>query len=127
MDDIASRPFSRAEMEAMRRASASEESIFGEFIERFRRVFRRIPFAEDIATVYCCATDPSTSPRVRIVLAGAIAYFLLPFDGIADFIPGLGFTDDAAVLAASIAAVKGAILPKHRERAKTMLADIDTL
>ncbi len=127
MDDLIARPFSRAEMEAMRRASASEESVFGEFREMFRRVFKRVPFAEDIATVYYCATDPSTAPRVRFILAGALAYFVLPLDGIADFIPMLGFTDDAAVLATAIAAVRGAILPKHRERAKTALADIDQL
>ncbi len=127
MDDLVSNPFSRAEMEAMRRASAAEESVFGEFRERFRRVFKRIPFAEDLATVYYCATDPATPGRVRVILAGALAYFVLPVDGIADFIPVLGFTDDAAVLATAIATVRNNILPKHRERAKTALSDIEYL
>ena len=36
----------------------------------------------------------------------AIAYFLLPFDLIPDFIPGAGYVDDAAVIAWVIASVK---------------------
>jgi uncharacterized membrane protein YkvA (DUF1232 family) len=127
MDDVINQPFSRSEMEAMRRASASEESVFGEFRDVFRRVFKRVPFAEDLATVYYCAVDPATPGRVRLVLAGALAYFVLPLDAVADFIPLLGFTDDAAVLATAIATVRQAILPKHRESAKTALADIDQL
>jgi uncharacterized membrane protein YkvA (DUF1232 family) len=127
MNDIVNSPFTRAEMEAMRRSAAEEESVFGEFRDVFRRLFRRIPFSEDLATAYYCATDPSTNPRVRMVLAGALAYFVLPVDAIADFLPILGFTDDAAVLATAIATVRSAILPKHRERARTALADIETL
>jgi uncharacterized membrane protein YkvA (DUF1232 family) len=127
MEESFDRPFTRAEMEAMRRASAQEDSVFGEFRERFRRVFRRIPFSEDLATAYFCATDPATAPHVRIVLAGALAYFVMPLDGIADFLPVLGFTDDAAVLAAAVTTVRNAILPKHREKAQTALSDIEAL
>jgi uncharacterized membrane protein YkvA (DUF1232 family) len=127
MDDLLSTPLSRAEMEAMRRASAAEDGGFGAFRELFRRVFKRIPFSEDLATIYYCATDPVTPPRVKLVLAGALTYFVLPFDGIADFIPVLGFTDDAAVIATAIATVRNAILPRHRDRAKTALADIEQL
>jgi uncharacterized membrane protein YkvA (DUF1232 family) len=127
MDDIKDRPFSRAEIEAMRRAANREESVFAEFQEMFRRVFSRIPFAEDLATAYYCATDPATSPRVKLILAGALAYFVMPLDAIADLFPVLGFTDDAAVLATAIATVRSAIEPKHRRRAQDALQNIATL
>jgi uncharacterized membrane protein YkvA (DUF1232 family) len=39
------------------------------------------------------------------MLLAALAYFILPFDFIPDMIPGLGFTDDAAVLTAVFALV----------------------
>jgi uncharacterized membrane protein YkvA (DUF1232 family) len=50
------------------------------------------------------------------VLIGALAYFVVPFDGIADFLPLLGFTDDAAVIAAAIAQVAGSISEEHRAK-----------
>ena len=50
----------------------------------------------------------------------------MPADMIPDFIVGLGFTDDAAVLAAAIAAIRGHIKPAHREAARATLdADAD--
>ena len=127
MTTMIDQPFTRAEMEMMRRSTADEESQFGAFRETFRRVFRQIPFAEDLATAYYCATDPKTPIRTKVILTGALAYFVLPFDGIADFIPILGFTDDAAILATAIATVRAAILPRHRNKAKTALADISDL
>ncbi len=127
MNEVAKDPFSRAEMEAMRRAADREENLFFEFRELFRRLFRRVPFAVDLATAYYCAIDPATSPRVKMILAGALAYFVMPLDGMADMLPFIGFTDDAAVLAAAIAAVRSAIEPRHRKRAEDALADLGRL
>ncbi len=60
---------------------------------------------------------------MKLVLLGAIAYFVLPFDAVADFLPLLGFADDAAIIAAAIAQVAGAITDKHREKAREVLED----
>ena len=49
---------------------------------------------------------------------GAIAYFVTPADAIPDFIVGLGFTDDAAVLMAAISAIGRYLKPEHRARAR---------
>jgi uncharacterized membrane protein YkvA (DUF1232 family) len=92
------------------------------FWTKLRRVLVRIPFAEDLVAAYYCAFDPDTPAYVRAVLFGAIAYFVLPTDMVPDFLAGLGFTDDASVLAAAIAAVGGHIAPRHRIRAKSALA-----
>lgn len=81
----------------------------------------RIPFAEDAAAAYFCATDPATPSRVRGILLAALAYFVLPTDVIPDFIAGIGFTDDAAVLALAISLVSGQIRPEHRKRAREAL------
>ena len=53
----------------------------------------------------------------------ALAYFVLPLDAVADFLPLLGFADDAAVLAAAISEVAGSINERHREKARAALAD----
>ena len=52
---------------------------------------------------------------------GALAYFIVPIDVIPDFIPGLGFTDDAAILAAAISAVRSALRPEHFDAARAFL------
>jgi uncharacterized membrane protein YkvA (DUF1232 family) len=54
-------------------------------------------------------------------LIGALAYFILTFDFVADFLPILGFTDDAAVLATAIRLVASNIRDEHREAARAAL------
>jgi uncharacterized membrane protein YkvA (DUF1232 family) len=84
----------------------------------------RIPFAEDLVAAYFCATDPSTPSRVKLILIGAIAYFVFPTDAIADLLPLIGFADDASVLAAAITQVAGSITEEHKEKARKTLADV---
>ncbi len=95
------------------------------FWRKFRRVAAAIPFAEDLLTAYYCAFDRNTPSQVRVMLIGALAYFVLPFDAIPDFLPVLGFTDDAAVLAAALKLVVDHIKPEHREAARRTLARTD--
>jgi uncharacterized membrane protein YkvA (DUF1232 family) len=98
-----------------------EEKVRAEFWDKFRRVAARIPFADDLVAAYCCALDPATPMKVRATLLGALAYFILPIDAIPDFLLGVGFTDDAAVLAAAISMVARHITPRHRAAAARAL------
>jgi uncharacterized membrane protein YkvA (DUF1232 family) len=92
------------------------------FWSKVKRVAAQIPFAEDLLTAYYCAFDRETPREVQAALIGALAYFVLPFDIIPDIIPVLGYTDDAAVLAAAIRMVAQHIRPEHREAARRALA-----
>ena len=114
-------PFTEAEMRATRMALRDEESVLRDAFARLRELARRLPFAEDALTAYFCVRDPSTPARVRFTLLAALAYFVLPFDAVPDLIPLLGFGDDAAVIAAAIAAVRSALAPHHREQARAVL------
>ncbi len=127
MSETLTKPFTKAEIEAMRRAARAESGVRRDFWAKLKRVGRQIPFAEDLVAAYFCTLDPATPRRVRLVLLGAIAYFVLPFDGLADFLPFLGFTDDAAVIAAAIAQVAGSITEAHRAKAREVLKDPDTV
>jgi uncharacterized membrane protein YkvA (DUF1232 family) len=91
-----------------------EKKVRGEFWKKFRKVAGYIPFADDLVAGYYCAMDPNTPVRVRGVLLGALAYFILPIDAVPDFIAGFGFTDDAAVLATAISMVSRHMNEKHR-------------
>ena len=116
--------FNREEMEAIRKSLRDEEKFGTDFLARLKRVAKRIPFAEDLLAAWFCARDPATPRRVRLTLLAALGYFVLPMDAIPDIMPLIGFTDDAAVIAAAIAAVAGSIKPEHRERAKATLSDL---
>jgi uncharacterized membrane protein YkvA (DUF1232 family) len=124
MSDAFTRPFTKAEIEAIRQATRDEAGVRRDFWAKLKRVARQVPFAEDIAAAYFCTLDPSTPSRVRFVLLGAIAYFVLPFDAVADFLPLLGFADDAAIIAAAISQVAGAITQEHRDKARDALREV---
>lgn len=91
------------------------------FWKKLLRVMGHIPFAEELAAAYFCAADPATPARVRGVLFAALAYFVTPIDVIPDFVAGIGFTDDAAVLALAIGMVSRNIKPAHYAKARAAL------
>jgi uncharacterized membrane protein YkvA (DUF1232 family) len=91
------------------------------FWHKLLRLAGRLPFADDAAAAYFCATDPATPTRVRGLLLAALAYFVTPIDAIPDFVAGLGFTDDAAVLAMVLGMVARHIRPDHVARARKAL------
>jgi uncharacterized membrane protein YkvA (DUF1232 family) len=99
------------------------EKVKGRFWPTFRKAIRQIPFSQDLVAAYYCAIDPATPTRVRGVLLGALAYFILPFDAVPDFIAGLGYGDDIGVLVAAIAMVGANITDAHRARAREALAE----
>ena len=108
-----------------RRYERDRVEVEAGFWRKLRRSLGLIPFAEDAVAAFFCARDPATPPRVKAVLMGALAYFILPADLIPDFIGALGFTDDAAVLAAALRSVLPHVKEHHRLRARTALARED--
>jgi uncharacterized membrane protein YkvA (DUF1232 family) len=98
-----------------------ESFVRAGFWDKLRKTLGRIPFVEDALAAYYCATDKASPLYVRALLMGALAYFIIPSDVIPDFIVGLGFTDDASVLAAAMAAVHSALKPAHYAAAKIFL------
>jgi uncharacterized membrane protein YkvA (DUF1232 family) len=105
--------------------SARESRVRKGFWRTFRRALRFIPFSEELVAGYYCALDPATPPRVRAILLGALAYFVLPLDAIPDLLAGIGFTDDISVLVATLALVHAHIRPAHRDAARRALAEDD--
>lgn len=101
---------------------ARDEHIVREgFWRKMSRHAGKLPFAEDLMAAYYCAFDRQTPLHVRAVLVGALAYFVIPFDGMPDLLPALGFADDAAMLAAALKLVIDAIRPEHRAAARAKL------
>lgn len=105
-------------------ASADEAKVRAGFWRKMAGVAARIPFAGDAAAAYYCALDRDTPLRVRAMLFGSLAYFLLPSDTVPDILPVLGFTDDAAVLATALNLLAAHITPTHREAARRAIERI---
>lgn len=111
---------------------AQEKLVRNGFWAKLRRAMGSIDFAREAVAAWYCATDPKTPLRVKAILIGALAYFIMPADVIPDVIVGLGFTDDAAVFWAAWKAVSSHIDERHRARATAALEgskvqDIDSV
>ncbi|MEM5516147.1 YkvA family protein [Henriciella sp. AS95] len=91
------------------------------FMTKLLKVAGRLPFADDLAASYYAAMDPKTPKKAKAVLFAALGYFVVPTDALPDVIAGLGFTDDATVLATALGIVGSQIKEKHRRAARRLL------
>ena len=91
------------------------------FWPKVGRVASRIPFANQAVAVYYAARDPETPMAAKGIMLGALAYFVMPIDAIPDVLLGIGFTDDAAVIAALIATLGANIKRRHKDQADAAL------
>ena len=104
-------------------AKEKEARIRRRFWPTVKKALRHVPFIDEVVAAYYAMLDPDTPTRSRLVLIAALAYFVAPFDMVPDFIFGLGFVDDASVLAAAFASVRSSIKDEHREAARRALAE----
>jgi uncharacterized membrane protein YkvA (DUF1232 family) len=100
---------------------SNEQKVRSGFWPKLARVFASIPFAEDAVAAYYCAFDRATPLKVKGILLGALAYFVLPVDAIPDFLLGVGFTDDMAVLVTAITMIRAHLKPEHYDKARETL------
>ncbi|MEM0987013.1 MAG: YkvA family protein [Pseudomonadota bacterium] len=99
----------------------SERTTKRRFVPKLLKVAGRIPFADDLAAAYYAALDPATPRKAKGVLFAALAYFVIPTDALPDVVAGLGFTDDATVLATALGVVGAHINERHRRAARRLL------
>lgn len=57
---------------------------------------------------YGYATHPGVERKHKVMAAAALLYLIAPFDAVADYLPGLGYVDDAAVLTALVVSLREA-------------------
>ena len=91
------------------------------FWRKLRRVFKRLG-AKAVyyaLILYYAMQDPQISKKDKGIIIGALGYFLLPFDLMPDFLPGIGYTDDIAALAFAIYKVWNCITPLVRSLAES--------
>jgi len=107
-----------------RRMAADESALRRQFWRKIKREVASVPFLEDVLTAHYCAFDRNTPVHVKAVLVGAIVYFVVPDDLVPDYLPIIGYADDAAVLGMAIKMMSSHIKPEHREAARRMVAQL---
>lgn len=100
---------------------AREARVRRGFWPTLKRAARHVPFLDELVAAYYCALDRRTPTRVRVMLIGALAYFVLPIDAVPDVLAGIGFTDDVTVLLGVIGLVRAHIRDEHRLAARRTL------
>jgi uncharacterized membrane protein YkvA (DUF1232 family) len=99
----------------------NEQTVRTGFVAKAKQYLRHIPLARETVAMYFCMLDPKTPLWVKGTAAGALAYFILPFDAIPDLMPVLGMSDDAGVLATALTAIAAYVTDEHRQQANAWI------
>lgn len=102
-----------------------ERKVRRRFWPKLTANLARVPFADKAVAAYYATRDPRTPLGAKATLLGALAYFILPTDVIPDFLAGIGYGDDLAVLLAALQATRGYVREEHEARAREALARLD--
>jgi uncharacterized membrane protein YkvA (DUF1232 family) len=105
-----------------RRMAADEAELRQKFWRKLKQEVATVPFLEDLLTAHYCAFDRNTPLHVKAVLLGAIVYFVVPDDLVPDYLPIIGYADDAVVFGMAFKMMSSHIKPEHREAARRMVA-----
>jgi uncharacterized membrane protein YkvA (DUF1232 family) len=77
-----------------------------------------------VMLLFYLLSDKNVPLRNKLIITAALGYFILPADLIADIIPVLGFTDDAAFLSYALGSVADSITPEVKSKAKEKIKDV---
>lgn len=91
-----------------------------QFWDKIRRFGMRLgaPVVEKTVTLYCLLKAPTTPYRAKLIIIGALLYFISPLDTIPDLLGPLGFTDDIAVITLVYTQIKSYINDEIRAQAR---------
>ena len=82
------------------------------------------PVVEQLYALYYMLRSDATPMRSKMVIVGALLYFVSPIDLIPDILGPLGFSDDLAVVAMVFKQVKAHLTDDIRSKAATATAQL---
>lgn len=104
---------------------AGKEKQFSD--QKFFKTFKKygstlgLKAMEVAATLYIALKSPDMPKHNKLIIAGALGYFILPLDAIADLLPLIGLTDDMFVISAALTKVYISITDDMKEDAKQLV------
>ena len=90
------------------------------FLNKLKRFALRLgkPAVEKMYALYYLVKAPTTPKRAKMIIIGALIYFISPIDALPDLLGPLGFTDDLAVIGMVYAQFKSYMTIDIKTRAK---------
>lgn len=82
-----------------------------------KHVLAKLRTLLDLIYAWVTGKYSGVSKANLVLIVGAVVYFLMPIDFVPDVIPGLGFVDDAAVIAWVVDAVRNELEKFEESRA----------
>lgn len=92
------------------------------FLSKVKKYASKVPFTREAVAMYYCAIDPATPLSAKATAIGALAYWILPIDLFPDFVPVIGFTDDASAIFIAYKAIYSHIKEEHHKKAEQFFA-----
>lgn len=83
---------------------AFSESSFWDKLKKYAKTAGK-DVVEKALLLYYAAQEEKAPAWAKATIAGALGYFIVPLDAIADLTPAVGYADDLGVLVLAIAAV----------------------
>lgn len=83
------------------------------------RIFKSLKYC--VYVFWYVLSDKGTSFIKKILIVGAVVYFLLPVDFMPDLVPFWGITDDVAAIAACISVVSSSVTAEIKQKALNRL------
>lgn len=95
----------------------------GKFWKKIGNVARKagIKVTYCALVLYYALQSPLISSKEKLLILGALGYFILPIDLIPDFLPAVGFTDDIAALIFTIIKLNKSIDESVKDQARAKL------
>jgi uncharacterized membrane protein YkvA (DUF1232 family) len=101
---------------------AYTEEGFWDKLKRYARSAGR-EVVEKALLLYYAAQQEKAPAWAKATIAGALGYFIVPLDAVADLTPAVGYADDLGVLVLALAAVATYINDEVRTQAASKLSD----
>jgi len=99
----------------------SEEKFWSKLMKYAKKAGSSVVYA--VLLLYYTLQKPEIPKKVKVVIIGALGYFILPIDAIPDFAVGLGYTDDLGAIGFALIQVAMYIDQDVKQKAKEKLAD----
>lgn len=96
------------------------------FWKKVKRIAKRTgrTVLRPVLLLYYLLQDNHVSIKDKAYIIGALGYFVLPIDLFPDFIFGLGYTDDLAVIGLLLRHLRNSITPEIERRADMKISEL---
>ena len=99
-----------------------EKSFWEKVAELVKKAAKQL--LEKALWLFYAAESPETPRIARVTAYGALGYLILPVDAVPDFLPGVGYVDDLAVITVALLFIAYRITPEVKRQATEKMNEL---